>query len=291
LISQGKELSEIGEIVCEHCLAPDTASGAGIGCDNMTMMVVGILGGRTKEQWYNWITERVKEGYGHKTPDTLPPLYALSRLTAFRARRQAEEAREKERQERQSSGNMLMGSSSVFGPGITRILGGNGGISFHPGGSILSDNGALMFDNEDGYEEDSDDDMVFEGRGSFFNFAKTDPDSPQLTKSLKEQLDELDKDAKGEEAKQGSDTDSSSQVNGTSSHEDGMTSEHTELSTRLLASPKKRTEETPPPPQLPNGVTQEARPSQLESLPAGDEPISVVSAEGLLDHSENPVEG
>lgn len=30
-VSEGKSLQEIGENICEHCLAPDTSSGAGIG--------------------------------------------------------------------------------------------------------------------------------------------------------------------------------------------------------------------------------------------------------------------
>lgn len=30
-VSEGKSLAAIGEMMCEHCLAPDTTSGAGIG--------------------------------------------------------------------------------------------------------------------------------------------------------------------------------------------------------------------------------------------------------------------
>ncbi|KAF9783183.1 phosphatase 2C-like domain-containing protein [Thelephora terrestris] len=72
LISEGKELSEVAEIICELCLAPDTESGAGIGCDNMTMLVVAILHGRTKDDWREWVTQRVKNRVGHPTPETLP---------------------------------------------------------------------------------------------------------------------------------------------------------------------------------------------------------------------------
>ncbi|KDR82785.1 hypothetical protein GALMADRAFT_34079, partial [Galerina marginata CBS 339.88] len=63
-ISEGKQLPEICEMIFEHCLAPDTTSGAGIGCDNMTILIVAITHGRTKEEWYQWVTERVKTGYG-----------------------------------------------------------------------------------------------------------------------------------------------------------------------------------------------------------------------------------
>ena len=56
--SQGKELTEIGEMICDHCLEPDTDAG-GIGCDNMTVLIVAITHRRSKEEWYAWITDRV----------------------------------------------------------------------------------------------------------------------------------------------------------------------------------------------------------------------------------------
>jgi len=81
-------------MIFEHCLAPDTDSGD-IGCDNMTLLVLGITHGRTKEGWYEWIKERVKSDYGYKTPGRPPQLYTQGRLQAFRARKEAREAREK----------------------------------------------------------------------------------------------------------------------------------------------------------------------------------------------------
>ncbi len=93
-LSEGKELTEICEIIFEHCLAPDTNSGD-MGCDNMSLLIVGITHGRTKEAWYKWIKERVKNKYGYETPGVPPQLYSQSRLTTFRARREAQEARAK----------------------------------------------------------------------------------------------------------------------------------------------------------------------------------------------------
>jgi protein phosphatase 2C family protein 2/3 len=90
LISQGKELPEIAEEICELCLAPDTESGAGIGCDNMTMLVVAILNGKTHDQWKEWVTNRVKNDIGHATPRALPQLYPPNRLEAFKMKRNAE---------------------------------------------------------------------------------------------------------------------------------------------------------------------------------------------------------
>ncbi|KAM6503622.1 Protein phosphatase 2C (PP2C)-like domain containing protein [Amanita muscaria] len=57
-ISEGKELSEITELICDHCLAPDEAEGDMIGRDNMTVLIVAILHGRSKEGWYSWIADR-----------------------------------------------------------------------------------------------------------------------------------------------------------------------------------------------------------------------------------------
>jgi len=93
-VSEGKELTEICEMIFEHCLAPE-ADSREVGCDNMTLLVVGITHGRTKEGWYEWIKERVKNGYGYKTSGTPPQLYSQSRLQSFRARKEAQEAREK----------------------------------------------------------------------------------------------------------------------------------------------------------------------------------------------------
>lgn len=93
-VSKGKELTEICEMILDHCLAPDRNSGD-LGCDNMTLLVVGITHGRTKKAWYKWIKERVKKEHGYKTPDTPPRLYSEYRLKSFRERREAQEAREK----------------------------------------------------------------------------------------------------------------------------------------------------------------------------------------------------
>ena len=76
----------------DYCLAPDTtASGPGIGCDNMTLIIVAITHGRTQKKWYKWIKERVQSRVGHATPSTPPQLYSQSRLSAYRTRQ--EEAR------------------------------------------------------------------------------------------------------------------------------------------------------------------------------------------------------
>jgi len=47
----------------DNCLAP-TSDGGGYGCDNMTVIIVGLLNGKTKEQWYDMVAERVSNKDG-----------------------------------------------------------------------------------------------------------------------------------------------------------------------------------------------------------------------------------
>lgn len=61
-----KTLQEICELMLDKCVAPDSDWG-GVGCDNMTFMVVAILNGKTKEEWYSWMEERVNSGVGYQT--------------------------------------------------------------------------------------------------------------------------------------------------------------------------------------------------------------------------------
>ncbi|KAF2651357.1 protein phosphatase-like protein 2c [Lophiostoma macrostomum CBS 122681] len=56
-----QELSAICENMMDNCLASNSDTG-GVGCDNMTMIVIGLLHGKTKEQWYENIAKRVANG-------------------------------------------------------------------------------------------------------------------------------------------------------------------------------------------------------------------------------------
>merc|ERR1712070_1191178 len=70
-IAAKQELHSICENMMDNCLASNSETG-GVGCDNMTMVVVGLLRGKTKEEWYNMIAERVANGDG----PCAPPEYA-----------------------------------------------------------------------------------------------------------------------------------------------------------------------------------------------------------------------
>jgi protein phosphatase 2C family protein 2/3 len=218
-VSQGKELTEIGEMICEYCLAPDTTSGAGIGCDNMTVLIVAITHGRSKEEWYAWITDRVKKNYGYETPSTLPQLYAHSRLMAFRATREAYDKHHRALEEKyaaqrnaSSSAQSPVSSTQAHShndtsasgsesddelPGLKmRVMkwGPNGPTLYPTGGDIGSHSGELMFVNED--NDDDDDDLEEDNGGRSF-FTETlglgRAESPDLTRNLKAQLIEYEK--------------------------------------------------------------------------------------------------
>src|SRR5271170_6702400 len=51
----------------DNCLASNSETG-GVGCDNMTMIVIGFLNGKTKQEWYDMIGKRVADGDGPCAP-------------------------------------------------------------------------------------------------------------------------------------------------------------------------------------------------------------------------------
>ncbi|KAK3360197.1 phosphatase 2C-domain-containing protein [Lasiosphaeria hispida] len=70
-IAAHQELEKICENMMDNCLASNSETG-GVGCDNMTMIIIGFLRGRTKEEWYSEIAKRVANGDG----PCAPPEYA-----------------------------------------------------------------------------------------------------------------------------------------------------------------------------------------------------------------------
>ena len=159
----------------------------------MTILIVAILNGRTKEEWSAWVKQRVNDNYGYTTPSSLPTLYSASRLMSFRARREAQE-RSRQQDDRQT----LQG----------RVLGANGSVSF--GSGITNDDSTLMFgsndsdDDDDSEDEENDKDGETNPSSSFFShtIGLGHPDSldmPDATKHLKEQLDEYEKDIRQED--------------------------------------------------------------------------------------------
>jgi protein phosphatase 2C family protein 2/3 len=62
-----QELDKICENLMDNCLSTNRGEGEA-GCDNMTLVIVGLLGGKTKEQWYDMIAKRVTDGDGPCAP-------------------------------------------------------------------------------------------------------------------------------------------------------------------------------------------------------------------------------
>ncbi len=56
-IAVGSTLSAIAEEMTNHCLARDGMDG--IGCDNMSVIIISLLHGTEPEEWSRKIAERV----------------------------------------------------------------------------------------------------------------------------------------------------------------------------------------------------------------------------------------
>ena len=52
------DLDRTCEDIMDDCVASEVDA-SGVGCDNMTMMIVGFLQGSTKEHWYAKVSNRV----------------------------------------------------------------------------------------------------------------------------------------------------------------------------------------------------------------------------------------
>ena len=168
-VAQEKPLGQICETIMEHCLAPDTHGAQGIGCDNMTILIVAILNGKTEEEWYAMIKDRVANKFGYDTPDTPPQIYSAARLMSWRTRRANVEALEREEEEHKARerNNPLRGTHNASLEFMSKVISDRlgGGISFHPGSAIMSDSGTIMF----GDDSESDEDRVDEASASTRN--------------------------------------------------------------------------------------------------------------------------
>ncbi|KAI0066068.1 PP2C-domain-containing protein [Artomyces pyxidatus] len=84
-VATGSALDKICEDLCDLCLAPDTRGGESIGCDNMSVVIVAMLNGKTQDEWYAMVRERVEQGHGYATPVEPPQLYSPERVRHIRA--------------------------------------------------------------------------------------------------------------------------------------------------------------------------------------------------------------
>ncbi|KAL8711324.1 MAG: hypothetical protein Q9220_004221 [cf. Caloplaca sp. 1 TL-2023] len=86
-IAAKQTLSKICENMMDNCLSPSSETG-GVGCDNMTMVVVALLRGKTKDEWYQEIADRVSKGDG----PCAPPEFAEMRAPGQRGRKRLEDS-------------------------------------------------------------------------------------------------------------------------------------------------------------------------------------------------------
>lgn len=188
-IAQKKPLQEICEVSIQRCCAPDADTGAGIGCDNMTMIVIAILNGKTLDQWYDWVADRVQKKVGYETPEDLPQVFSESRILAAQNRSQFRN---------NNSPFGPNGGITLRGPGgfgaLARVLGA-GGITFSP--AARGGEGVLSFghDDDDEYEDDEEEDAGDTGEGGLFGVNRLKVGGAgggEKTGSLKHQLDDLE---------------------------------------------------------------------------------------------------
>jgi len=64
-LGQKKSLKTICEELMEDCLASNSEIG-GVGCDNMTVIIVGILNGKSESEWYDWMASRCQSAVAKK---------------------------------------------------------------------------------------------------------------------------------------------------------------------------------------------------------------------------------
>ncbi|KAF4591693.1 protein phosphatase [Ophiocordyceps camponoti-floridani] len=66
-IAAKQDLDKICENMMDNCLASNSETG-GVGCDNMTMIIIAFLHGKSKDEWYEEIARRVANGDGPCAP-------------------------------------------------------------------------------------------------------------------------------------------------------------------------------------------------------------------------------
>ncbi|RXK37355.1 PP2Cc protein phosphatase [Tremella mesenterica] len=81
-VANGDDLGKICEDLMTKCLATSSES-AGLGCDNMTVVIVALLNGRTPDEWQAWVKKRVEDRVGRETPEFVPDVFGPARTAAI----------------------------------------------------------------------------------------------------------------------------------------------------------------------------------------------------------------
>ncbi|KAI0086500.1 PP2C-domain-containing protein [Irpex rosettiformis] len=297
-VAQGKDLAKIAEDMCDHCLAPSVGGGEGIGADNMTVLIVALLHGRSPKDWVAWVKDRVESGYGYKTPSEPARIWPESQVQEGKRKRELYRQRETAYMHSRAANSdanrgeddtlrRLYGISPPTWDLSAHILGSNGGITYRPGSSAIADLHNLMFDSDGDDDLDADieggrpvqliddeqmevssddsDEVMKDGEDGWRHEDDGYPSSGlNATRGLREQLEELEKE------------------------DDHSLASEKKTSTSSKAEGPSIQGEAPLPPKSPAYVDRDA-PAQLVHTPGGDAPSDAVKQEGFLDASESPL--
>ncbi|WWC88178.1 uncharacterized protein L201_003083 [Kwoniella dendrophila CBS 6074] len=303
-IANGDELGKIAEDMMVKCLATDSETG-GIGCDNMTVVIVALLNGRTPEEWQAWVKERVDNKVGYDTPASVPDIFGQSQASSGQGNALS------------SSGFRVAGAGGLAN--IASILGASG-ITFRPAYDsdddeddqiqIIGDEGKNVDINADKPDTGLIDDKGIEGKTKPKNVTDDIDDEKAEAalnaESKKGSVELLDED--GDSAMDsGDDSDSTTTAGGsTPASGSGSSTQKTSAAKSIntsnsppspippsfssIGSPTVPTPQALQRSSLPsNGKNQDKQYDQLKSDPQGDEPSGAVKVEGLMDTSENPL--
>ncbi|WVQ85699.1 hypothetical protein IAT38_007865 [Cryptococcus sp. DSM 104549] len=291
-VANGDSLGKIAEDMMVKCLANDSNTG-GIGCDNMTVVIVALLNGRTPEEWQAWVKERVEKKIGYDTPESVPDVFPESQSPS-------------------QGGGGLAGSGFRVGGGagglanIASILGASG-ITFRPTYDsdddedefqIMGGAGDATADKPDGkFEEVLDNMAVEEGTKPKDVTAKLEAEEAQaaLTAEGKKGSVRL-VDDDGDSAMDSGD-DSDSTTTGTNPTGTPGAPETSSAASATKIPTAEPTPSSPIPPSFSSiGSPTVPTPSALQALrkegksePEGDAYSGAVKVEGLMDTSESPL--
>lgn len=197
-VANGKELKDICEDLMDRCLAPDSDTG-GIGCDNMTVCIVALLNGRTKDEWYSWIKDNIEvPKWNRTTPKDVAPIFKSTQPSS-----RGQDGGMDGTVSIQSllSGGLARGEDGDDeAAGSLRLPGGlagalsGAGIVFRPGGR--SDGGEVVYEAHVVDEEDSGDDQSESGSKAAAPNAGAEPnlvESPRMDAKAASSTQDSDK--------------------------------------------------------------------------------------------------
>lgn len=129
-IAARQDLSYICENIMDNCLAP-ASDVSGIGCDNMTILIVGLLNGKTKEEWYDLIAERVANNDGPVAPES-----------SAEAARPGGNEKSGDKEEEEGAYDEIFRRTVESGITLQQLLGAGARLVTTSNGSIVIDSGA-----------------------------------------------------------------------------------------------------------------------------------------------------